>query len=180
MTKQDFSKEVILKIISNRPDIGKTAVMKMMFILQESYGLPLGHTFDIYTYGPYASSVTAELEHLIYTGFVDAVTYDYKNASAYKLNASQKGKDAVGAFSMDVESDDQKIRKVLDLFGSKNAKELELDSTIIYIKHQYAKDSWPASENDISEIINEVHSIKPHFTKHEIQNSYFSLKEVLC
>jgi len=53
----DLSKRmgVISSIVKLRPGLGKTAMMKYIFLLQKVYKVPLGYDFEIYTYGPYAS-----------------------------------------------------------------------------------------------------------------------------
>ena len=171
----DYNKEVMLKVINKRPELGKTAVMKLMFILQQSFDMRLGHTFNLYTYGPYSSSVTEDLENLIHAGLVEAGTYEYKNSLAYSLTSTEKCKTAFTPSTVSIE-DDLKIDKVIKLFGDKTAKDLELDSTKIYIKNQYERNRWQESKQDI---IENVHSIKPHFSTKEIQDAYDGLNNIL-
>ena len=168
--KLNYNKEVILDILNKKPELGKTAIMKMIFILQNVFGMKLGYSFDIYTYGPYAAEVSEELESLIHSDLIDAEAYEYNNSWGYKLEISDKGKSSKGSLSPD---DEKKISDVLLHFGSKTAKELELDSTIIYTRNRYIRNKW----GDIKdEIISEVHEIKPHFSIEKIGEEYDKLK----
>ena len=166
----DYNKKIILNIINKKENLGKTAVMKMVFILQQVHNVNLGYKFDIYTYGPYAAKVTEDLEALIQRRLVDASIYEYNNSPAYKLAISNEGKNIISPLS---EGDEQNILRVLDLFGEKKATDLELDSTIIYIKNRYVKNEWDLAKEDI---VNDVHEIKPHFSCDAISSAYDSLE----
>lgn len=82
---------------------------------------------------------------------------------------SKKGEDSKGTLPPD---DKQKILRVLELFGDKTAKELELDSTIIYTKNRYVRNKWDEIKSDI---ISDVHEIKPHFAFDVIESAYDTL-----
>jgi len=170
--KLNYNREVMLNIIDKKPknDLGKTAVMKMVFILQHVFNMSLGYSFDIYTYGPYAAEVSGELDALIYEGFIEADEYMFNNSLGYALKISEKGQASKGVLPFD---DDEKISRVVNKFGKKKAKELELDSTIIFTRNRYIKNKW-GDEKD--EIIKDVHVIKPHFTTQAIRNAYDNLK----
>ena len=167
-----YGKKVMIEVIKNRRDLGKTAIMKIVFILQQVFGFRLGYDFDIYTYGPYAVDVADDLNMLVQEGFVDADIYEYKNSPAYRFNATEKIKNLPALLLSDDEQ--TKISQVLTLFGDKNVKELELDSTIIYIKNLYVRNKWDEIKADI---INDVHEIKPHFSNYEIESAYDALHE---
>jgi len=166
----DYNKKVMLKLVNDKPALGKTSVMKMMFILQQVFGMKMGYNFNIYTYGPYAAEVTDDLETLIYNDFVGADIYEYNNYMAYRLSITDHGRGLLDVLSLD---DEQKITKVLSLFGDKKVKELELDTTIIYAKNIYIKNCWDEKKEDI---VDYVHEIKPHFTFETIQNAYEKLE----
>ena len=64
------------------------------------------------------------------------------------------------------------MKEILDFVRGKNAKELELYSTIIYIEDWYLKNK---KANSVSAIVKKVHEIKPHFSEETIQNAYTCL-----
>ena len=61
-------KSAILNLLQQNPKLGKTAVMKAVFMLQQVKGIKLGYDFSIYTYGPYASDVMADIDDLVEEG----------------------------------------------------------------------------------------------------------------
>lgn len=167
--KLNFNYEIILNILDKKPDLGKTAIMKMVYILQQVFDVKTNYSFGIYTYGPYSRDVSEDLDFLVYGQFVDAQIYEYEKFSAYKFSVSSKGIESKGTIS---QNDDKKISSVLELFGDKKVKELELDSTIIFINHQYNQNKWEKSK---SEIISDVRDIKSHFTESEVGKAYDNL-----
>ena len=55
-------------MLQKNPGMGKTAVMKAMFMLQQVKGLSLGCDFSIYTYGPYAAEIMEDIDELLSEG----------------------------------------------------------------------------------------------------------------
>ena len=53
------------------PQFGKTALMKLLYLLQEAYGVATGYRYSFYTYGPYSPEVTADLDITRLLGGVD-------------------------------------------------------------------------------------------------------------
>ena len=60
--------------IKNSDGLGRTAIMKLIFLLQEGKGLPVGYDFRLYSYGPYDSEVLQDLEFLRNFGFLTEET----------------------------------------------------------------------------------------------------------
>ena len=61
-----FSRLALMASISDlfrakSPTLGRTAIMKLCFFLQESKGVPLGYHFSLYSYGPFDSDVLSDL-----------------------------------------------------------------------------------------------------------------------
>ena len=65
------------------------------------------------------------------------------------------------------------IEELLDLFGEKSAKELELSTTIIYLYRNFKMNFWDCSKETIA---NDVHEIKPHFSLETIKKEYEHLE----
>ncbi len=51
----------ITEIAKRDSNIGKTGMMKFLYLLQAVYQVPLAYDFEIYTYGPYCQTVMSEL-----------------------------------------------------------------------------------------------------------------------
>lgn len=165
-------KSVILNLLLRNPDMGKTAVMKAVFMLQQVKGIPLGYDFSIYTYGPYASDVMEDIDELVFEHFLSSKMYLYNNYVGYCLRVTEGVKQADAPLET---GEAQALEDVVGFVHGKTAKELELYSTIIYVDDLYQKNKWPGGKTQIAE---KVHEIKPHFSMDTIQAAYGSLKEI--
>lgn len=163
-------KNVIIQMLLKNPGMGKTAVMKTIFMLQQVKHVDLGCEFSIYTYGPYNADVMEDIDELVSDGFLSSSVYFYKDYIGYTLSATDSGAKAISDLS---NKDTDALKEILDFVKGKNAKELELYSTIIYVEDWYMKNE----KEDIDAIIKKVHELKPHFSEKVIQKAYTCLSE---
>ena len=164
-------KNVLIKMLQENPGMGKTAVMKTIFMLQQVKHVDLGCEFSIYTYGPYNADVMEDIDELVSDGFLSSSAYFYKDYIGYTLSATDSGTKAVQSLS---DEDTVAFKEILDFIRGKNAKELELYSTIIYVEDWYFKNE-KASNADAT--IKKVHELKPHFSEDAIKKAYACLSE---
>ena len=157
--------DIIHELAEKKPGLGKTAMMKYLFLLQQIYDMPLGYDFEIYTYGPYASEV---MEDINLAKHKNIISMEFDNIG-YAISAKDYQDDKT--FSNDFEN---KINELLQLFGDKTAKDLELSTTIIYLYHNSKMNSWGCDKETIA---NYVYEIKPHFTLETIQAEYDNLEK---
>jgi len=160
------NKNVILNVMSLKQNLGKTAVMKIIYMLQQIKKIDLGYRFEIYTYGPYAAEVTEDIEDLIQSGLIRSCMHDYGNYVGYELQLTKEGNGVLDALS---EEDNSSIVEIINFIDGKTAKYLELSSTIVFISELYSKNKLTHNQN---EIITKVHEIKPHFDLETITASY--------
>jgi uncharacterized protein YwgA len=168
----DLSKRlgVFSAIVQQKPGLGKTAMMKYLFILQDVFKVPLGYDFEIYTYGPYSSEVMGELDFARHQDMLNIDGVIYPNGqSGYEISPSGNFQRAIDNSKEFVSKYLEAINKVIELFGDKSAKELELSTTIIYLYNTYMKNGWECTLEAISA---NVHDIKPHFDIETIRNEY--------
>lgn len=168
-----FRESAILNLLQQNPKLGKTAIMKATFMLQQVKGVKLGYDFSIYTYGPYASDVMTDIDNLVEEGFISSTMYPYNNYVGYRLEVTKNGEAEIAMQPMDTES--QALKDISDFIRGKSAKELELYSTIIYIANLYKKNAWSGGEKSIVEKVKEI---KPHFSTDDIQGAYQQLKTI--
>ena len=164
-------KNVIIKMLQENPGMGKTAVMKTIFMLQQVKHIDLGCEFSIYTYGPYNADVMEDIDELVSDGLLSSNIYFYKDYIGYTLSATDSGAKAVPNLK---DEDTSALKEILDFVSRKNAKDLELYSTIIYVEDWYLKNKKP---NDMTAIIKKVHELKPHFSEEVIQKAYTCLSD---
>ncbi len=164
-----YSHNIILNIMKRNPDLGKTKLMKIIYMLQQVKKVDLGYDFDIYTYGPYSSEVLESVDELTDEGLMLSKMYQYNNYVGYELSLTDEGAQALS----DIEKkEDVAIRDILDFAEGKSAKDLELYSTIIFINHFYSRSK---SGSGSTVVTKKVHEIKPHFEEKSISEAYEAL-----
>ena len=167
-----YEKSVLLNVLQQNPNIGKTALMKAAFMLQQVKKLNLDYNFSIYTYGPYSSEVTEDVDDLVFKQLAISTIYHQNSYVGYELNVSDEG----NAYAERLDQNSKTaIAEIVGFIKGKSAKDLELYATVIYIDRLYAKNnSWEKHSNSIVE---KVHEIKPHFKKDIIGSAFNMLKE---
>src|ERR1700723_3361381 len=92
--------------------LGKTAVMKLLHLLQDGLGVPLGYRFTLYNYGPYDSEVMSDIE---YAESLKRVTVNYEGPDhGYRIMAGSDVGDLPQSVGL-------KLNKLMNDFGAMNA-----------------------------------------------------------
>jgi uncharacterized protein len=167
--------ELTRRLERKSPWFGKTALQKLVYILQEAFGVDCGYRFQLYTHGPFTSQLLADLDLVESFGAV-RVNYvqvpggyaGYKIAAATKNDAIRsKGEQFIDQYSSSID-------KVVDQFGSLPTRDLELRATIIYADKD-AERSGNLRTRD--EFIALVKGIKPRFSESEISDATSELEK---
>lgn len=167
---------IISTLVQEKPGLGKTALMKYVFLLQKVYKVPLGYDFEIYTYGPYSSEVMEEIDHARRERVINIERIFYPTGhSGYQINPTNLTEEVVNNTKDFVLEYEKAIEEVLEYFGDKTAKELELSTTIIYLYALYNSNNWTLNVEDISK---NVQDIKPHFKIETIKSEYQRLEQL--
>ena len=147
--------------------LGRTAIMKLCFFLQESKGVPLGYQFSIYSYGPFDSDVLADLSTAERMNVLRSTTVYYPSGTGYeyRLGSDTSVKEIEAGFLAQHKTS---IDWVLENFGKRTAGDLELLSTTLFV----AKFNNPKNAD---ELIGKVMMIKPHFTREQITRGFQEL-----
>jgi uncharacterized protein YwgA len=173
LVMMDLNKRIgiISEIVTKNPGIGKTAMMKYLYLLQKVYKIPLGYDYSIYTYGPYASAVMEDIDAADNMDAIDVERKIYDSGiSAYCITPAEKADEIIAEENATVNEHKASIQDMLSLFRDKNAKELELLTTIIYIYSNYK-----TYNRSMDGVPNNVHEIKPYFDIQTIRAEYEKL-----
>ena len=54
--------ELVRRLQDKSPQIGKTVMQKMVYLLKEIYNVPCGYEYSLYTYGTYSAELTSDVE----------------------------------------------------------------------------------------------------------------------
>jgi uncharacterized protein len=147
--------------------LGRTAAMKLMYFLQTLYGVPLGYSFRMYSYGPFDSAVLDDI------GTADALKAIREktvlNPLGYR-HESTPGPDAeaIRAKAAKWLADNrQALDAVAAEFGGWSAAQLELGSTIVFVDREFKAERGGAT---LDEIALRVREIKPRFSAEEVRS----------
>lgn len=146
--------------------IGRTALMKYMYLLQTVRDVPLGYSFSMYSYGPFDSDVLADLSSGEVLNVVNSIPVAFPGGYGYRITPGPRAdfaKDNAGRFLEDHKED---VDWLFAVFGRLNSAELELTSTIVYVDREFAKKKELVST---AQIAAEVNDIKPHFSHERIE-----------
>ena len=172
MEQLDWNRLALIAALSGeiaekkKTEFGRTALMKLLYILQEIRGLSLEYDFSLYAYGPFDSAVLSDLSYAETLGLVTERSVRYPTSLGYDIKPVEappglatKGKNFVQRHLQD-------IRWTVEHFGGRGAGELELISTIIYADREKLDDGERCTVADLAKL---VRSIKPHFTVSQIE-----------
>lgn len=146
---------------SKRGRLGKTAMQKLVHLLQEAYHVPLDYRFSLYTYGPYDSQVMNDLD---YADAIGALAIHYDDDAGYRIESGPQ-EDMIERYRAEMMAEHgDAINRLIEDYGDLNARDLELRSTLFYIASE--KDNVKTRH----ELAERLKSIKPKYTDHDIQS----------
>ena len=162
-SSKTWNKIASLLILTDlRPNLGRTAIMKFLFMLQTVRGVNLGYNFGLYTYGPFDQRVLGDLNYAEAIGALKETMVHHSGGYGYSIvlddeatinQVREKAKDFIDNYRED-------FLWVIQEFGDRSAGELELISTIIYVDREAKERGKKPSKMELS---NDVHGIKPRY-----------------
>ena len=158
--------ELVRRFDTQGLTLGKTALQKMIFLLERVFGFDFDYSYTLYAYGPFCADVARDLDIVEGFGGVE-ITYN----SSYGGYEPRPGP-AIDELLRRGGEWTPEISAVLDRlvadYGRATAKELELRSTIIYLA---------SSARTSDELVRMVHQAKPHFSEAQIEAARRELEE---
>lgn len=149
---------------------GRTALMKLCYLLQVVKGVPLGYDFSLYSYGPFDAQVLADLNTAVSVGVLSSELEYYPSGYGYLIGPSGSSKEARTIAAQFLGKYTESISWVAHNFASRSASELELISTIVFVW----RDSGKVAK---AELVKLVKSVKPHFSDQEIDKQVLFANE---
>jgi uncharacterized protein YwgA len=158
--------ELVRRFDAERITLGKTAIQKMIFLLQRVFGFDCDYDYTLYAYGLYCADVARDLD--IVEGFGGAEIDYNPGCGGYDIRPGpanddlrRRGAEFLGQIAGALD------RLVAD-YGRATAKDLELRSTIVCM-------AKPERSNE--ELVRLVHEVKPHLSKAQIEAARWELDE---
>ena len=166
MDNQEFRLALTYRLIYQLGDAGKIQLQKMVYFMQEAFGVPTKYSFKMYHYGPYSEELDTDTSLLKLIG---SVSVD-RDAGGYGFHITPNGEPAEGWESA-TDAYDDKINKAIEVLGNKPATQLELLASIHFVNRLI-------DESTQAQVINIVHGLKPKFDEETIGLHYDELKKV--
>jgi uncharacterized protein YwgA len=151
---------------------GKTALQKLVYLLETVYKVPCGYQFSLYIHGPFCGELMDDLDYVNALGGV-SVNFDHR-INGYSISPAAGGKIIKSKAEDFLATYEAQIDKLLDDFGAMKARDLELCSTIVFVDRDAQKKKRNLTRK---EFIQEVQSVKPHFPNTEIQSALAELED---
>lgn len=162
--------ELAFRMQDKSPQFGKTALQKIIYLLQELHNVKCGYEFGLYTYGPFCVELLSDLDYVQSLQGVN-ILYLSSGTRGYIISPGDKN-EVIRQNAKDFLSEaDTAIERIIAEFGEFNAKELELRSTIVYVDRDMKQNLF--SRNNFVRLVKEI---KSNFSTETIQNALMELE----
>ena len=125
-----------------------------------------GYDFSFYTYGPFSSDLAADLDYVKTLGGVH-INYE-PVINMYEISPGDSAERLVEKSQDFLNLNKMAIDEIINHFGTRQAKELELLATLVFVSK-----SGLFSDNDLLEKVKEL---KPKFSMDEIKDALTQLR----
>jgi uncharacterized protein len=151
---------------------GKTALQKLVYLAQETQGVPSGYQFTFYNHGPFSSELAGDLSYLDSLGVVN-VSYVDNGWGGFIIKAGPEAEETLDHAKEFVGPNNVSINRVVSDFGTMTAKELELSATIVFVASDFRRRGHDVNGDAL---VTQVHDLKPQFSEREISAAIQELK----
>lgn len=157
---------VIARLSERVPGLGRTALMKLCYFLQQLRRVPLGYHFTLYAYGPFDPDVLADLDAVEALGGVKSQLVYYPSTYGYQIKADEGSSRVQEAGLEFLNKHREDIEWVVSEFASLNSADLELVSTIVYADAEIGR---VPSKGTLFTLVQMVRDLRPHFSESQIR-----------
>jgi len=162
------SRRALITVLARRSKggfMGRTAMMKYMYLLQTVRGVPLGYRFTLYAYGPFDSDVLVDLSVAEAFEAVECELELYPGGYGYKIRAAKNARWLQKRAEKFLARISRDIDWVIKKFGSFSAAELELVGTIVYVDREVIAGK---KRLGLEQVVKLVREVKPHFSQDKV------------
>lgn len=153
--------------------LGKKALQKNVHLIQEFGDVDAGYQFSFYTYGPYSSELSGDLDVVAVSGGVEV---DYNPVqNSYSITLGKRADNLIERGKGFLSTNARAIDCVLNTFKGRYAKDLELISTIAYLRRTSSKDEFGSNEK----LRARVQALKPKYNAQEIDAAIKEARKLL-
>jgi uncharacterized protein YwgA len=148
---------------------GLIVAQKVVYFLKEAFSVDLPYNFYFYHFGPYSDALDWDLQMMKSFGFI-TIGADPKG-TGYSIEVNKESsRESIQSAQNFIKQNNQKINRILKVFGGYEPGELELASTIHFV-WKNNKNSQPKTRLR-KVVVEKVKKLKPKFTQKEIEKEY--------
>lgn len=162
----------LVQRLQGRSELGKTKLQKLVFLMEELENLDLNYRFHFYNYGPFSNALAGDVGYLEEVGLL-SVDFD-KVGGSFQIAPNADTPKLVEKGENFLQQKAAIISKIVDAFGSKSARELELASTIVYV----SKRDPDYEKGDHGRLVSVTKALKPKYAQGEIEAAIEGLKKL--
>lgn len=166
---------VVASLVKRQPTIGRTALMKYVFLLQVVKKLPLGFDFGLYAYGPYDGAVLSRLATAVRWNAVKEERVMYPGGMGYELHPGEEIDAMIERDREFFEEHAADLDWVVENFRNESAAGMELIGTMIFADREAEEEG---SKRTKQELVDLVLQIKPRFSREQAEAIYDRLREM--
>ena len=161
----------IISLVEQSPHgtLGRTAIVKLLYLLQEVRGVPLGYDFRLYTYGPFDSDVLNDLETGQSFQALQVKTVRYPSGYGYEVKTGAKAETVKECVADWLALHESEVAWAAKGFSARSASELEITTTIVYVAREFHQQEKSC---DLAGIIRRVREVKPRFSDQYVREQY--------
>ena len=167
--------ELADRLSKTETQFGKTMLQKLVFLLQESFDLKFGYSFELYTYGPFCTQLLIDLDQVEALNGVE-VKPVVSGYGGYQIEPGEK-KDFIrekGASLLEHKDVSNDLDELIRHFGGLLAVDLELKATIVYVANDHKRLGQDLTMKQIAQIVGEI---KPKFSEDQIESAIEELHQ---
>ncbi len=153
--------------------LGKKAIQKKVHLIHELGGVDTGYRFSFYTYGPFSVNLAGDLDVIANSGGAK-ICYNSSD-NHYQIDPSEHTDRMIERGREFIAKNRATIERVLETFGDRSAKGLELVSTIAYLRRHAPQEEF----EDSSKLAEHVRSLKPKYSETEVKKAISQVKNFL-
>jgi len=155
---------IIRYLVDKLEDVGKTKIQKIIYFLQEAFGVHLDYVYTMYYFGPYSDELDNDLLDMKLQDYLDIKP----SPDGYGYHV-HPGNEVIALIDDTIKPYARQLDECVAKFGNFPALYLELLGTLYFVKHSEDK---PTEE----EIIKKVKMLKPKFGMPVIKEYYEKLE----
>ena len=153
---------VVRTLHKRSPQLGKTVLQKVVYLLQDLARVPIGYRFQFYTYGPFSVELLQDLDLVEGLGGVK-IHRVVSLTGGFEIVPGDRADDLIRRATtwLKEEGASDAIFRIVEDYGHLSARDLELRATVVYVVRDLELRGTIGDSDRVKEV---VEDLKPRLT----------------